>query len=60
MQYRRAHAAGATYFFSVNLAERRSDILVRHIEDLRVVINAVKQAHPFAPGRGIQLGLEKR
>ena len=48
MQYRRSHTAGGTYFFTVNLAERRSDILVRHIEDLRAVINAVKQTHPFA------------
>ena len=48
MRYRRAHTAGGTYFFSVNLAERNSDILVRYIEDLRVVINAVKHAHPFA------------
>ena len=35
MRYRRADAAGGTYFFTVNLAERRSDVLVRHIDNLR-------------------------
>jgi putative transposase len=47
MRYRRADTAGGTYFFTVNLAERRSDLLMRHIQDLRAVINKVKQAHPF-------------
>jgi len=46
--YRRANAKGATYFFTVNLADRRSDILVRHVDDLRAVINKVKEAHPFS------------
>ena len=48
MRYRRANAEGATYFFTVNLADRKSDTLVRHIDDLRAVINKVKQAHPFS------------
>lgn len=48
MRYRRSDAAGGTYFFTVNLAERGSDRLVRHVDDLRVVTNKVKQAHPFA------------
>ena len=48
MRYRRADAAGGTYFFTVNLAERRSDLLVRHIDDLRAAMKAVKDAHPFA------------
>src|SRR4030065_305645 len=47
MRYRRANTTGGTYFFTVNLAERRSDLLVRHIEDLRTVIQRVKEAHPF-------------
>lgn len=34
MRYRRADALGGTYFFTVNRAERRSDVLVRHIDDL--------------------------
>ena len=48
MRYRRANTAGGTYFFTVNLAERHSDLLVRHIEDLRTALQKVKQAHPFA------------
>lgn len=48
MRYRRADAAGETYFFTVNMAERGSDMLVRHMDDLRAVKNKVKQAHPFA------------
>lgn len=30
------------------LAERRSDVLVRNIDDLRAAMKAVKDAHPFA------------
>ena len=48
MRYRRASAAGGTYFFTVNLAERGADILVRHIDELRAVMNTVKQKHPFS------------
>ena len=48
MRYRRADAAGDTYCFTVNLAERRSDVLVRHIDDLRATMKTVKDAHPFA------------
>jgi hypothetical protein len=33
MDYRRAQTPGGTYFFTVNLADRDSDTLVRHIED---------------------------
>ena len=45
---RRADAAGGTYFFTVNLAERSSDRLVRYVEEWRAVIKKVKEAHPFA------------
>ncbi len=48
MHYRRANSEGATYFFTVNLADRKSDTLVRHVDDLRAVINKVKQAHSFS------------
>ena len=48
MRYRRANATGATYFFTVNLAERKSDTLLRHVDDLRSVIDKVKRAHPFS------------
>jgi putative transposase len=48
MRYRRADAAGGTYFFTVNLADRQSDLLVRQWNDLREVIFEVRQAHPFS------------
>ena len=48
MCYRCADAAGGTYFFIGNLTEWRSDILVRHIDDLHAVIKKVKDAYPFA------------
>ena len=38
MRYRRADAAGDTHFFIVNLAVRRSDILVLHIDDMRAAM----------------------
>ena len=47
MRYRRATMAGATYFFTVNLAERRAVSLTQHIDLLRGVIHRVKIAHPF-------------
>jgi putative transposase len=34
MRYRRAQAKGGTYFFTVNLADRSPDPLVRRIGDL--------------------------
>lgn len=48
MRYRRADAAGGTYFFTVNLADRRSDSLVRHIDELRTAMKTVIVSHPFA------------
>ncbi len=48
MRYRRAAAAGGTYFFTVNLADRDADTLVRHIDGLRAVTDRVKQRHPFS------------
>jgi putative transposase len=48
MRYRRANVAGGTYFFTVNLADRSTDTLVRHVDELREVINNVKQKHPFS------------
>ena len=48
MQYRRLWHAGGTYFFTVNLLQRRNnDLLVRHIEDLRASVAKVKEKHPF-------------
>ena len=47
MQYRRTDMAGATYFFTVNLAERHRTLLTDHIATLRTVMRDVKQRHPF-------------
>ncbi len=38
---------GGCYFFTVNLLDRRSDLLVRRVEDLRGSINRVRTGHPF-------------
>ena len=35
MQYRRAVVDGGTFFFTVNLADRKADALVAHIDALR-------------------------
>ena len=47
MQYRRADVKGGTYFFTVNLADRKQTLLVDEFEKLRLVINNVKKQHPF-------------
>ncbi|SEQ06741.1 REP-associated tyrosine transposase [Nitrosomonas ureae] len=36
-----------TYFFTVNLLERRLDLLVRHIDHLREAVRVIKQVRPF-------------
>jgi putative transposase len=45
--YRRNQVPGATYFFTVNLLDRRSDLLVTHIELLRDAVRNVRQRRPF-------------
>jgi len=45
--YRRACVPGATYFFTVNLRDRSSDLLVREIQLLRDTVRAVKARYPF-------------
>ena len=40
--YRRLRIPGATYFFTVNLLDRRSDLLVAHIAELREAVRAVR------------------
>jgi putative transposase len=47
MQYRRVFIAGGCYFFTVTLADRKSDLLVREIDCLRAAVKTVKQNHPF-------------
>lgn len=50
MRYRRADVTGGTYFFPVNLAERKRTLLVEHIDVLRMVMKNVKVMHPFRIG----------
>ena len=45
--YRRSLVPGATYFFTVTLADRCSDLLLREIEKLRAAYAATRAAHPF-------------
>jgi putative transposase len=47
MRYRRADVSGGTYFFTVALADRKDDLLVREIVRLRAAMRTVKQRHPF-------------
>ena len=47
MRYRRAGIPGASYFFTVNLAERNRALLVDHADVLRAVIREVRSRHPF-------------
>jgi len=47
MQYRRSQIAGGTYFFTLNLAERKRSLLVDEFDLLRSVFNKVKKRHPF-------------
>jgi putative transposase len=46
-RYIRSFVPGATYFFTVNLADRTSDLLVRDIEKLRSAYAGVQRRHPF-------------
>jgi len=48
-EYRRAKIKGATYFFTVNCAERhRNRLLLDNIDALRQVFRKIKNGHPFA------------
>ena len=45
--YRRAKIAGGTFFFTVTLADRSSDLLVREIDHLRHIYAHVQKRCPF-------------
>ena len=45
--YRRNFIPGGSFFFTVNLLERRSDLLTRHIELLRDSVRRVRRLHSF-------------
>jgi putative transposase len=46
--YRRNHVPGGVYFFTVAIAERRRDLLVRHIDQLKAAIRQERARNPFA------------
>jgi len=45
--YRCYRAPGGTYFFTVNLLERKQDFLVRRIDDLHEAVQLSKREQPF-------------
>jgi putative transposase len=45
--FRRATIKGGTYFFTAALADRRGDLLVRHVDLLRRSYRVTKQRLPF-------------
>jgi putative transposase len=45
--YRRNFIAGASFFFTVNLADRRQRLLVDNVELLRAAFREVHLRHPF-------------
>jgi putative transposase len=46
-RYRRAKIAGGTFFFTVALADRSSDLLVRSVDRFRRIYRSVHELHPF-------------
>jgi len=47
MLYRRSRDCGATYFFTVNLADRQSNLLMDYAATLREAFRQVRHRHPF-------------
>lgn len=45
--YRRANIAGGTFFFTLTLADRTSDLLVSHVDRLRDIYGSVQRRRPF-------------
>src|SRR6476469_10799156 len=46
-RYRRASIEGGTFFFTVTLADRSADLLVRHVDHLRQAYEAARGLYPF-------------
>ena len=45
--YTRPQIPGSSWFFTVNLLDRKSDLLIANIAELRDAMQKVKQRHPF-------------
>ena len=46
-EYRRLYVPGGTYFFTVNLRDRKQRLLTDHIDVLTAVFDDVHARHPF-------------
>ena len=46
--YRRNFISGGCFFFTVNLADRRLQLLIENIDALRTAFRETQQHHPFA------------
>jgi putative transposase len=55
MRYRRNRVPGGTYFFTVNLRDRRSDLLITHIALLRQAVSLARRQAPFDIGAWVVL-----
>ena len=49
--YRRNFVAGGSFFFTVNLMERRLGLLTQHIDELRSAFRETRRRHPFTSMR---------
>lgn len=47
MRYRRMYVEGGSYFFTVNLQDKKSQLLVEQVDLLRDAVRRVKQQRPF-------------
>lgn len=47
MRYRRADTPGATYYFTLNAADRSGQLLTDHIDALRESFRIVRRSRPF-------------
>lgn len=47
MRYHRANTPGATYFFTLNAANRKGQVLLDHVDHLRQSFRQVRARHPF-------------
>jgi putative transposase len=46
-RYRRSLAAGGVFFFTFNLANRKSRLLIEEIDRLRYAFDLARTRHPF-------------
>ena len=44
--YRRNYVSGGSYFFTVNLLERKNSLLVEHIDELRKSVKKTQEKRP--------------